>query len=86
MTELERELPSTVIEQQKGSRQFSDRDRARARAAYLHVYSMVLAEYAKRIVLFEAEGYCPRMIAEMLKSKGIFVSRRGVVKFYHEYT
>ena len=31
-TELERELPSMVIEQQNGSRQFSDRDRARARA------------------------------------------------------
>ena len=31
VTELERELPSTVIEQQNGSRQFSDRDRARAR-------------------------------------------------------
>ena len=32
VTELERELPSTVIEQQNGSRQFSDRDKARARA------------------------------------------------------
>ena len=32
VTELERELPSMVVEQQKGSRQFSDRDRARARA------------------------------------------------------
>ena len=32
VTELERELPSMVIEQQNGSRQFSDRDRARARA------------------------------------------------------
>ena len=30
--ELERELLSTVIEQQNGSRQFSGRDRARARA------------------------------------------------------
>ena len=32
VTELEQELPSTVIEQQNGSRQFSDRDSARARA------------------------------------------------------
>ena len=32
VTELERELLSTVIEQQNGSRQFSGRDRARARA------------------------------------------------------
>ena len=57
MTELERELPSTI-----------------------------LTEYAKRIVLFEAEGYRPPTIAKMLKSEGIFVSRRGVVKFYLEYT
>ena len=42
---------------------------------------MVLAEYAKRIVLFEAEGYRPPTIAKMLESKGIFVSRRGVAKF-----
>ena len=83
VTELERELPSTVIEQQKGSRQFSDRDRARARATYS---SMVLTEYAKRIALFEAEGYRPPTIAKMLKSEGIFVSRRGVAKFYQEYT
>ena len=65
LTELERELPSTVIEQQKGSRQFSDRDRARA--TYL-------------------AGYRPPTIAKMLKSEGIFVSRRGVAKFYQEYT
>ena len=39
---------------------------------------MVLAEYAKRIVLFEAEGYRPPTIAKMLESEGIFVSRRGV--------
>ena len=32
------------------------------------------------------EGYCPLTIAKMLKSKGIFVSRRGVAKFYQEYT
>ena len=39
--------------------------------------SMVLTEYAKRIVLFEveAEGYRPPMIAKILKSEGIFVSR-----------
>ena len=80
VTELERELPSTVIEQQKGSLQFSDRDRARARATYL-------TEYAKRIALFvEAESYRPPTIAVMLKSEGIFVSRRGVAKFYQEYT
>ena len=42
---------------------------------------MVLAEYAKRIVLFEAEGYHPLTIAKMLESEGIFVSRRGVAKF-----
>ena len=42
---------------------------------------MVLAEYAKRMVLFEAEGYCPPTIAKMLESEGIFVSRRGVAKF-----
>ena len=42
---------------------------------------MVLAEYAKRMVLFEAEGYRPLMIAKMLESEGIFVSRRGVAKF-----
>ena len=48
--------------------------------------SMVLTEYAKRIVLFEAEGYRPPTIAKMLKSEGIFVSRQGVAKFYQEYT
>ena len=42
---------------------------------------MVLAEYAKRIVLFEAEGYRPPTIAKMLENEGIFVSRRGVAKF-----
>ena len=42
---------------------------------------MVLAEYVKRIVLFEAEGYRPPTIAKMLESEGIFVSRRGVAKF-----
>ena len=36
--------------------------------------SLVLTEYAKRIALFEAEGYCPPTIAKMLKSEGIFVS------------
>ena len=39
-----------------------------------------------QIVLYEAEGYRPPTIAEMLKSEGIFVSRRGVAKFYQEYT
>ena len=58
VTELERELPSTV-----------------------------LTEYAKGDgALFEAEGYRPPTIAKMLKSEGIFVSRRGVAKFYQEYT
>ena len=42
---------------------------------------MVLVEYAKRMVLFEAEGYRPQTMAKMLESKGIFVSRRGVAKF-----
>ena len=42
---------------------------------------MVLAEYAKRMVLFEAEGYRPPIIVKMLESEGIFVSRRGVAKF-----
>ena len=42
---------------------------------------MVLAEYAKRMVLFEAEGYRPQTIAKILESEGIFVSRRGVAKF-----
>ena len=42
---------------------------------------MVLAEYAKRMVLFEAEGYRPPTIAKMLESEGIFVSRRRVAKF-----
>ena len=42
---------------------------------------MVLAEYAKRMVFFEAEGYRPPTIAKMLESEGIFVSRRGVAKF-----
>ena len=48
--------------------------------------SKVLTEYTKRIALFEAEGYRPSTIAKMLKSEGIFVSRRGVAKFYQEYT
>ena len=47
---------------------------------------MVLTVYAKRIVLFEAKGYHPPTIAKMLKSEGIFVSRRGVAKFYQDYT
>ena len=42
---------------------------------------MVLAEYTKRMVLFEAKGYRPPTIAKMLESKGIFVNRRGVPKF-----
>ena len=49
-----------VIKQQKGSRQFSDRDR------------VVLTKYAKRIALFEAEGYRPPTIAKMLKSEMYF--------------
>ena len=36
--------------------------------------SLVLTKYAKRIALFEAEGYRPPTIAKMLKSEGIFVS------------
>ena len=43
--------------------------------------SMVLTEY----VLFEAEGYRPPTIAKILKSEVIFVSRRGVAKFYQGY-
>ena len=41
-----------------------------------------------QIALFEAKGYRPPTIAKMLKSEGIFVStcRRGVAKFYQEYT
>ena len=42
---------------------------------------MVLAEYAKRMVLFEEEGYGHPTIAKMLESGGIFVSRWGVAKF-----
>ena len=57
VTELERELPSSV-----------------------------LTEYAEDSALFEAECYRPPTIAKMLKSEGIFVSRRGVAKFYQEYT
>ena len=52
----------------------SDRDRV----TYV---TMVLAEYEKRIVLFEAEGYSPPTVAKMLESKVIFVSRWGVAKF-----
>ena len=50
--------------------------------------SLVLAEYTELedSVLFEAEGYRPPRIAKMLKSEGIFVSRRGVALFYQEYT
>ena len=44
--------------------------------------TMVLAEYAKRMVLFEAEGYRPPTIAKMLESEGIFCSRRGVAKVF----
>ena len=43
---------------------------------------MVLAEYAKRMVLFEAEGYRPPTIAKMLESEGIFVSRWAVAKVF----
>ena len=52
----------------------SDRDRA----TYM---TMALAEYLKRIVLFDAEGYHPLTIAKMLESEGILVSRREVAKF-----
>ena len=62
---------------QEGLRQFGDHDRA--------LPSTVLTEYAKRIVLFEAEGYRPPTIAKMLKSEGIFGSRRGAAKFYQKY-
>ena len=48
--------------------------------------STVRTEYAEDSALFEAEGYRPPTIAKMLKSEGIFVSRRGVAKFYQEYT
>ena len=48
----------------------------------LYTYvTMVLVEYAKRMVLFEAEGYRTLTIAKMLESEGIFVRRRGVAKF-----
>ena len=47
--------------------------------------TMVLIEYAKRTVFFEAEGYRPLTLAKMLKSEGVFVSRRGVATFYQEY-
>ena len=50
----------------------------RDRATYV---TMVLAEYVKRMVLFEAEGYRPPTIAKMLESEGIFISRWGVAKF-----
>ena len=52
--------------------------------AYHTYITMVLAEHMKRVVLFEAEGYRPPTIAKMLGSEGIFVSRRGVGKFYYE--
>ena len=50
----------------------------------MYVPCTVLTKYAKRIALFEVEGYRPPTIAEILKSEGIFVSRRGVAKFYQE--
>ena len=54
----------------------------RNRATYV---TMVLAEYAKRMVLFEAEGYRPLTIAKMLESKGISVSIDGEWQsFYYE--
>ena len=46
---------------------------------------MVLAEYAKRMVLFGAEGYRPPTIAKMLESEGIFVIRRGVANVLLRY-
>ena len=48
--------------------------------------STVLTEYAEDSALFEAEVYHPATITKLLKSKGFFVSRRGVTKFYQEYT
>ena len=48
--------------------------------------STVLTEYAEDSALFEGEGYRLPTIAKMLKSEDIFVSRRGVAKFYHKYT
>ena len=42
---------------------------------------MVLTKYAKRIVLFEDEGYRSPMITSVLESEGIFISRWGVAKF-----
>ena len=48
----------------------------------LYTYvTMVLVEYAKRMVLFEAEGYRTLTIAKILESEGIFVRRRRVAKF-----
>ena len=77
-------LLSTVIEQQNGSWQFSGRDRARARAT---VPSTVLTEYAKRIACsLRPKVIALLTIAKLLKSEGIFVSRRGVAKFHQEYT
>ena len=43
--------------------------------------SMILTEYAKRIVLFEAKGYCLSTITKMLKSEGIFVSDEEWLSF-----
>ena len=45
-----------------------------------------LAQFYYHSTLFKTEGYRPPTIAKMLKSEGIFVSRRGVAKFYQEYT
>ena len=53
----------------------------RDRATYV---TMVIAEYTKRIVLLEAEGYRSPMINKMLESEGIFVSRREWLSFYYE--
>ena len=57
VTELERELPSTV-----------------------------LTEYAKRIARSLRAKVIALRRSLMLKSEDIFVSRRGVAKFYQEYT
>ena len=43
---------------------------------------MVLSEYTKeQILIFEAQGYHPPRIAQLLRREGITVSRQGVRKF-----
>ena len=45
---------------------------------------MVLAEYAKRMVLFEAKGYRPPTIAKMLESEGFSSVDGEWHSFYYE--